>query len=264
MEENEAWETIQKYFSKNNELTIHFFGSGDNPRMFSEFVQTGQFYVGDTPDMLLRKGNTAIIIEHFEIDSSRANRKGSSCRKELSRIERAEKLVEYSEEGTFFHDEISVNSSYAFLLENVKKNFEHHYSHIGMYRENLKKWGLIAETDVVKVMFLIDDVSPLGTIAVPIDDRNAKPCPVVLAQSKEFLELMQKSPDVDFVLACSGAGNQDFLWFIDNNQLDSYFSNIIDYESMDFLDITPHIFSFKMAIPSDVSCIAVDEIVNSK
>ena len=56
----------------------------------------------DAPDMLVRKDNIALIIEHFEFDSYRVTRKGSQNRREQSRIEGAEKKGFWQEASPVF------------------------------------------------------------------------------------------------------------------------------------------------------------------
>lgn len=250
--ENEAYRAIYSRFIKTNCLPLHFLGTGKGVRYFSEFLRDGEYYLGDAPDMLLKKNNEAIVVEHFEFDSYHVSKgKGSAGRREIKRIQRKVETLPFAVEGNFYNDEIRVPCSYRDFITNVKHSFERHYTHIEMYKSNLKKLGLIDETTVIKILFLIEDVSPLGSIASGRNLREARPCPIVLAQCEEFLTLLSEKPDVDYVLSFSSAGEKDYAWFIDTLELDEYLEHTVDYQSMYFMNFTPQIAGFKIKIAGD-------------
>lgn len=64
-------------------------------------------------------------------------------------------------------------------------------------------------------MFLIEDVSPLGSIISETDGLKA----LSLHMCKEFLTELEMSPQVDYVLTCSCAGNSQGVWFIDRSDI---------------------------------------------
>lgn len=104
---------------------------------------------------------------------------------------------------------------------------------------------------MTKTLFLIEDVSPIGSIAVDHSGENPQTVPVVLAQSPEFLHLLESSLDLDYVLCCSSAGNDEFVWFIDLNELPSYVEKQCDYASMQFLSNYPSVVIGKISIPDE-------------
>lgn len=81
------------------------------------------------------------------------------------------------------------NDSYDDCLANATRSFITYYKHISMYKDNLTKDGIIKDTTIVKTMFLIEDVSPIGTMVFS-DDSESGIAPVILAHSPEFLELV--------------------------------------------------------------------------
>ena len=103
---NEALHALWKNFSEENGMDIRFLGTGNGARHFADFVQNGSYYIGDAPDMLLKKGNEVIIIEHFEFDCYHVERKGSLGRREMARIQKQEDSVEATTDGVTFADEI--------------------------------------------------------------------------------------------------------------------------------------------------------------
>lgn len=246
---NEAVHALFKNYSEEEGMDIRFLGTGNGARYFADFIQNGTYYADDAPDMMIKKGNEVIIIEHFEFDSYHVSRKGSPARREMARIQKAEDSVEATEDGVLFSDEIKGKSSYQDLIANLCRSFREHYSRIPMYKENLRGYGLIDDTTQVKVMFLVEDVSPLGSIVVSRDRQDSKMRPLIVLLCKEFLDLFRDSVDLDYVLACSSAADQDFVWFADRNEIDEYYKHAVDYGKMIFLDFDVQVLGFKMTIP---------------
>lgn len=249
--ENEALQTILHYLSNEKGKGIHYFGSGVGARMFADFYLNGKIYLGDAPDMLIRKDNGALIIEHFEFDSYHVNNKGSKNRREQARIQRKQDMEIPTEAGIEFRDKINGSSSYNNYLQNVSKAFKRHYASIHRYKDRLKKRGLIDNDMQVNVLFLIEDVSPLGSMVAKRSEFESMAIPLVVACCKEFLDLIKNSPDVDYVLTCSSAGNNEYMWLIDNSEIDVYYKHIEDYKNMDFLNFTPKVYGYKIVIPKN-------------
>lgn len=241
---NEAIHALFKNYSKTSGMDIRFLGTGNSVRYFADFVQNASYYADDAPDMVLKKGNEVIIIEHFEFDSYHVSRKGSPGRQEMARIQRNEDQIEATEDGVFFSDAIKGKCSFQDLISNLSCNFKSHYDRIPKYKENLKGHGLIDDTTSIKVMFLIEDVSPLGSIAV---DQEAKQHPIIVLLYKKFLDLFRGAINLDYILACSSAADKNYMWFADRAEIDEYYSNAVDYGKMVFLDFDVQVASFKIS-----------------
>lgn len=248
---NEIEQTMMRYFYKDG-IEIHFFGQGNGAKRFLDFYQYGDKYLGDAPDMVILKNKEALIVEHFEFDCYCANRKGSQNRKEQSRIRRASAAIIPTEEGIEFHDYIRGESSNKSYLQNVCRSFEEHYAHIPMYQDNLKNERIVDGFIKTEVMFLIEDVSPLGAEVIEREGYSTLRIPIVLAQCKEFLDLLRERPKVDYILACSSVENNQYVWFIDQTEINRYYQNTIDYESMQFLAYTPRVSQFKMLVSEEM------------
>jgi len=151
---NDAIQALFKNYSEADGMDIHFLGTGNGAHYFKEFVQQGSYYVGDAPDMMLKKENEVIIIEHFEFDCYHVGRKGSPGRKEMDRIQKAENSLKATQEGVVFSDEIKGKNSFQDLMTNLFRSFREHYSRIPKYKENLMKYGLIDQSTQVKLCFL--------------------------------------------------------------------------------------------------------------
>lgn len=249
--ENEIEKTMMRYFSK-EDTEIYFFGQGNGVKRFLEFYQYGDMYIGDAPDMVIIQDNEALLLEHFEFDCYYVNRKGSQNRREQSRIRRLSDAIIPTEEGIEFHDCINGESSYKNYIQNVCRSFEEHYAHISLYQENLKRNQVVDGSMKTKVMFLIEDVSPLGTAVMERNGYITQRIPIVLAQCKEFLDLFKERPKIDYILACSSVENNRYVWFIDQTEINMYYQNVIDYENMQFLAYTPRVSHFKMLVSDEM------------
>lgn len=247
-QKNEALNAIRKYFPTNEGTQMYFHGTGTGAKTFADILQSGEKFIGDAPDMLIRKNDMAVIVEHFEFDCYKVTRKGSQSRREQSRIGRKEKDVIPTESGVHFNDKIHGTSSYDDYIQNVCRNFREHYLQINAYKENLKKAGLINDKSVIKVLFLIEDTSPLGSMVVNDSNDPPSPQPICLGQCREFLSLFEKSPEVNYVIACSMCESENIVWFIDQNEISDYQKESIDYSKMQFLDFEPQVLSFQSLI----------------
>lgn len=245
---NEATRTLEHYL-RNESNTVFFLGTDAGVSLFCEMLQDGRFIPGDAPDLVAIKDKTAVIIEHFEFDSFRVTRKGSTSRTEQARIEREQRLIPATPEGVVYHSKIQATCTYGDYIANVRRSFLEHYGRITTYKKNLIKGGTISEGMTIKMLFLIDDVSPIGSIAIDRRSQRAQMVPVILAQSPEFLQLLSISPDLDYVLCCSSAGSNEYVWFIDLDQLPAYVEKQCDYASMQFLSNHPSVIIGKISIP---------------
>ena len=245
---SEAIITLEHYL-RNESNTVRFFGSDFGVNMFSDFLQNGETIGGDAPDMVLLKGNTAIVVEHFEFDSSYTNKKGSSSRIEQARVEREQRQKLATLDSGVYHGTIKTQFSYQNLIENVEKSFLHHYDQIDTYKQNLIQRNIVTSDTHVKIMFMVSDVSPIGCIAIDNTTGSPKTIPVTLAQSPEFLDIVERCKGVDYVLCCSYACDSEYIWFIDRNDLSSYRENQCDFSNMRFLSNPPHVVIGKVTIP---------------
>lgn len=240
---DEAVETINKYFhDEQNEM--HYFGNADVAQEVANCFSNGNILTGDAPDLIILSNGSCLIVEHFEFDCYKNNRSGSENRKEQARVEKVFRNAAPHKKGKLVHDVINGTSSYNQYIKNITEVFSEHYKRIPNYKSNLIENGFIRADTQIKMSFLIEDVSPLGTMAYCDDTLQ----PIVLALSKEFLGLMHESPDVDFVIACSGAGSNNYLWLIINNDLDVYIQNTVDYAKMSFIDFTPQVLSYRIEL----------------
>ena len=245
---NEATKTLEHYF-RNESNTVYYLGKDLGVNLFRDVLENGQMIAGDAPDMVIVKGDVAIIIEHFEFDSSHVNRKGSTSRAEQARIEREQSQIQPILGGVIYHGKIKASCSYDDYILNVSRTFSEHYKRIPTYKSNLIKNGTLSTDMTFKTMFLIDDVSPLGSIAFDCSEQRNQMVPIILARVPEFLELLSGSLDLDYVLCCSSTGSNEFVWFIDLGEIPAYREKQLDYAAMRFLSNHPSVLVGKILIP---------------
>lgn len=241
----ESFDTLNKYFSEYTN-TVHYFGNDILVRQLADALYSGAVIEYEAPDIYLKLDNVVWIIEHFEFDCFRSNRKGSSLKREECRIARAEENIIPTEQGVLFHDRITAESSYCDYINNVKRSFKAHYRKIDTYKHNLINARIADENTIFKVIFLIDDASIFGSSC--IDDTNNW-SPVVLAHSKEFLEILEKVDSVDGILTGTSVDNEKYIWFIDRCQIDEYYKNVEGYDSFRFMNFVPHVLGYTITIP---------------
>jgi hypothetical protein len=245
---NEAIKTLEHYF-RNASNTVHYLGSDTGVELFADFLQHGKTIACDAPDVVLVKDGNAIIVEHFEFDSSRVIKKGSTNRIEQARIEREQQKVLPTRDGVVYHSKNKAVCSYQDYINNVIRNFLDHYQRIETYKKNLISRKIVASDASIKTMFLIEDVSQIGNIVVNFVDGRPQKMPVILAQSPEFLDLVSQSRAVDYVLCCSYVCDSEYVWFIDQDEIEAYRVEQCDYVSMKFLSNFPSVVISKIQIP---------------
>ena len=253
---NEAIDTIRRYFGQSETVVVRYQGKGIGIKQFKEVFPNGinddqrPDNLKDSPDLYIKKGNTVYIIEHFEFDCYKGSKKGSKFRTEEARIDRRFQQIVPTTEGVTALDIIKGERSYSNYLNNVKSLFNRHYEHIPDYIQNLTKAGIIEDGSEIKVVFFIEDVTPLGTRVYPRKGEYVGyTVPITLAESSEFLEFFKSKKKVDYVLSCSSVNNKDYIWFIDNSEIDEYFKITEDYHDLIFSNSTPFVIESQIEIP---------------
>ena len=229
---------LKEYFSNTSE--IYYYGDPKQAKRFVKWLETAKCYECNHPDFYFLLDNEVLIAEHFEFDSRKRNRKGSQYRKEEARIDRRLERLMMKGEKASFTDTIQGDSSYEYFIKNVSQSFEKHYSEIEQYEQTLKELNVANDSSRLKIMFIIEDVSPLGSaVGASAWDKSVE-C-VTLAKSKEFLGLLDCHEKVDYVLALSSWSDHQYIWLIDRKQLGVYYSEAVDYASMDFVSLRPQV-----------------------
>ena len=99
-----------------------------------------------------------IIIEHFEYDATKWNKKGSETRRGDFRINKEFKDLDNQTHGKkLIHKQMNVTHSTENLRDNFVKVFTEHNSKISQYKKQLINDGIIKNNSDVVVMFCCED-----------------------------------------------------------------------------------------------------------
>ena len=245
----EAIHFIEKYAQ---DKTIRYEGTGNGAFEFQDFCQHPLTY-REAPDMFIKHGrkNALLIMEHFRFDSSHTTKhNGSKYQSELSQIKQSIQSMAPSKEMPARRSvQVQASKSYADYVHNVTVNFIKHYVKIPLYKKNLERLGLIDSTTDVKVMFCIEDVTLFGNV---VDGDEVMPLfPVILSRCPEFLDLLEQSPDVDYVLSASESCYSNpgkHIVFIDRHEIQAYKRKSVDYKHRHFYDTKARVTGVKMLI----------------
>ena len=245
---NEVFRLIEEYFS-DAENILQFEGNQKKSiESVIPFIQKLKNY--DRPDAYSIIDDTALIIEHFEFDSTYSNKKGSKNRQELARIERdfEEKIYKCkmnSGETIMIHDEIFVTHTIENYINNVIRIFNNHYKKIDEYKTNLLKKEKIKDIKSIKTMFWIEDTTILGNVFLPQSKGyNVNIKPLILLYCDKFIDRLTNCNNLDYIMCFSHYGNNKFIWFLDLDFIDAYKERQVITSKIKLIDFSPHTTGF--------------------
>jgi hypothetical protein len=103
-------------------------------------------------------------------------------------------------------------------LANCAVAFGEHYDRRGEYKRNLETEGILRPGGKVKTCFFIEDVTPLGSYIVNSDGMHE----LVLLYVKQFLDMFERSEELDYVFFGCFMGCSDSLWYMGRNEIKYY------------------------------------------
>lgn len=247
---DEVISTFAKYGLLNGEGIIQF-GESKEIQRFIWFLSNGKIEPYDLPDAYVKVNNQILIIEHFSIDGFDTYPDGGSkFQRNESMIDRKFRELPTTETGVHLTTQIGVANSYAGFLKNCQNKFDHHYSRIPCYKEHLLSDGIANDNTQFTICFLMDEVSPLGTLT----HDGEKMQPVCLAHSKEFLDYFSTRPDVDWIISAVVRLSESgyYPYFFSRLDIDDCREHVLDYASFQFLS-SEHVMETrcKMIIPKE-------------
>ena len=230
---------------------INYFGESEEIQKLIWFLKNGKIESFELPDAYIKVDHQILIIEHFAIDGfDTYPGGGSKFQRNKVMSERRFGNMPLSESGVHSSTKIGVANSYENFIKNCKERFDNHYSHIPCYKEHLISEGLANENSSFTVCFLMDEVSPLGTLTH--DGKNLQP--VCLAQSKEFLDYFSNKPDVDWIISAvlHFPESKYYPYFFSQQDIESCREHVLDYASFQFFS-SEHTLEtrFKVLIPEE-------------
>lgn len=150
----------------------------------------------ESPDMYSKFDNNIFIIEHFEFDASKHNRKGMSGIREENLLRQR---IRENATDNYMIDQTRYSVDKKSFQKNFEDTFSHHYKKIDKYIENLKSQGIVSDGDKIHIGFFVENVYP------PLYEelRNGKlhfVGELLYFLTKQFYDFLQNKVRLDFVL----------------------------------------------------------------
>ena len=177
------------------------------------------------PDAHSTFGDTLLLLEHFEFDSSRSTSKGSNQHKISATTER--ELNSILESKDFAVVSETVNKTGQNYINSFFKHFNRHYSQIDNYKAIMQN-ELSQEYSNIIVGFVIEDSTPLGSFYFDKQKRL-----VDLTFCKEFLDLFEVSTNLDFVIFAMTGNDNKYYSFISKNSIAEHKNKQIEISKID-------------------------------
>lgn len=240
---NEFYECLERYFNQETKL---IFINSIIDFMNDFFRHSNEIVIRDNPDGYLKLNNKTIIIEHFEYDATKNNKKGSETRIEEFRINRKFKNLNSStHENQFIHEEMKVTHSTEYLRDNFIKVFKEHNSKITQYKQALIKEGIALDDNEITTLFCCEDKTTFGCLAL---DNGMQTFSVV--DVKECLNLILKS-SVDYLLLCNTYQNDKYMYLLPvSDELLTFSKNKIARD-IKMIDFKPQVLGASIFIPNE-------------
>jgi len=214
------------------------------------FFNQGKLVSFERPDAYIKVENEILIIEHFAIDGyDTFNGGGSKLMRNINVLQKEFDKKEASSEGVYMTKPLGVCSSYEGFLANCRTRFDQHYDQIMAYKRHLQERSIADENTKFVVCFLMDEISPLGTLTCDGDKIH----PVCLARSREFLEYFASKKEVDWVISAVNLPDGLKPYFFSQNEIDECKKSVLEYANFQFLSSNPMVTNFKISIPKEDS-----------
>lgn len=246
---SEVYKVVKEFFSENENKVRCYDKHNESINYLIPFLKNINLH--DKPDAYTVIGNSALIIEHFEFDSTyTTDRKGSKNRKELARINREfEKDIQNIDlkSGDTFckHDTVNTDCTIDNYINNALKGLKKHYAKIDSYKQNLLDKSIINNQTDVKTMFWIEDTTFLGNTFKYKDNDNE---PLILLHCDRFLDELSNCNKLDYIFCFSHHQNQKYIWFLDLNFISTYRENQIKISEIEINDFPIFANSFVTAL----------------
>ena len=208
-----------------------------------EFLENiNKIIIRDNPDGYLKIGNKIFIIEHFEYDATKNNKKGSETRREESRINKKFNIIDSTQKIEYFNETMNISHTTEQLRDNFIKVFNQHNYKIPQYRQKLVDEGIISENNEIIYVFCCEDKTTFGCLCY--DD--AIHCFNIL-NITECLEVILKS-NINYILLCNSYPNEQVIYFYPvlneiKNKVPNQFANQIK-----FVDFKPIVRGVRMRL----------------
>lgn len=240
MKENKTDEVdlyIAKYFNEHSE--IEAIGSFDNKVLVNALLKSNKF---DAPDRYYIKGKDIFIFEHFQIDSSKHTRNGSTS--QIAENKEEKEIQQYSQNNKnksfTISGSLKLDNSAKYYMNTLSKSFDKHYNHINLYKTRIIQKEKLEIVDFsFKIVFIIEDNSILGTLR---KDNGQLVIPYLI---KDFMETIRERNEIDYLICSNHFGDEYYSCIVSK---DAFSSNIDkEYNLLDVgvYNIQPQYFYFE-------------------
>lgn len=148
---------------------MHFFTENCKNNIESIFLNKFNIMEFEKPDVIIETETRAILLEHFEFDSSVRNRKGSASKREVAQVERdfhkeASSNHKHGKSEVYFRASYEENRSIEWYVDNHNEIFDAHYRKLESYKKHyIEEVGSNKE---IEFGFLIENTSLLNDILI--------------------------------------------------------------------------------------------------
>lgn len=249
MSRNEVLLTLTQYGIYAGEEVTVFSNLGEIYKLCYFFTQ-GELVSFERPDAYIKVDNEILIIEHFAIDGyDTFVGGGSKLIRNMKELQKEFEKKAIGPEGAYMTKSLDVCSCYEGFLANCRTRFDQHYDQIMAYKRHLQERSIADENTKFVVFFLMDEISPLGTLTCDGDKIH----PVCLARSREFLEYFASKKEVDWVISAVNLPDGLKPYFFSQNEIDECKKSVLEYANFQFLSSNPMVTNFKISIPKEDS-----------
>ena len=211
------YDRLRLYFhcanSKVRNMGFHAISVDDCKLMFQRLVRF------ERPDLYAVLDDKIIILEHFEFDASRNTRKGMKGRAEEAHLEK--RLQKVPMDGTMHIDTVRYEVSLQDWQDNFNRTFSSHYERIGAYKEHVVSVTGNKEMPFVVGFFIEDEHPPILNFGNHIE-------PLPYWHTKQFAEVVQNSPELDFILFGGYLNGERQIVYIDKTAQEKIKDRLID------------------------------------
>lgn len=194
------------------------------------------FVNAESPDIYYIGDDFILGVEHFQFDSSKKKRGGSSLQQEEARVDK-EIIRDYRsqvKDEYYTEREINVHLSFENYINSLLESFKRHYNNVLEYKNNLKKY---APDKKVILAFYIEDITSVGNYIVNQKGREH----IIPFCVKEFLDVLQNSLELDYVMVHVRRDYIPYMYILQMKEqyIKECYEECYDYSKDLFVDYKP-------------------------
>lgn len=206
---------IQKYFNGNENASIYY---NIDEEIFKKVLKFENIISYEKPDILSMFENQIIGIEHFEFDSFKRTKKGSTLKIEENQIEKDfEKKMRkaFKHKKTIIVEEkIQSIRSLDNYFNNFKKIFLEHYKKIDSYIEHIKE-DFDCRNKEIHICFFAEDVTHFGNFLIKENEEFLLLNPLY---SDEIIEMLKNCLKVEYLIIGTEMMDKNKIIIIENRK----------------------------------------------